>query len=102
MIGDEIIEETCKYAVAGGNNEIIHLCEQKGLVFKDCLSVSSYFHRFEIFEWLNTHFNCEKITLSGIVEYYNEPLFYFYSLSGTDHKSKGNYENKLCFLRRPS
>ena len=37
MNGDEINEDTCRFAVAGGNNEIIHLCEQKGLQFDNCL-----------------------------------------------------------------
>ena len=54
MIGDEINEDTCKFAIAGGNLEIIHLCEQKGLKFEKCLYISSFYHRFEIFEWLNT------------------------------------------------
>ena len=84
MNGYEINKETCKFAVAGGNNEIIHLCEQKGLVFDDCLFISSMYHRFEIFEWLNTHFNYEDISFSEFIEYYNEPLFYFYSLSGSN------------------
>ena len=42
--GDEINEETCKFAVAGGNFEIIHFCEQKGLQFEECLFISSLYH----------------------------------------------------------
>ena len=77
MNGDEINEDTCKFAVAGGNIEIIHLCEQKGLQFEDCLFISTLYHRFEIFEWLNTHFEYEEINLSKFIKHYNEPLFYF-------------------------
>ena len=95
MNGDEINEDTCMYAVAGGNIEIIHLCEQKGLQFEDCLFISSLYHRFDIFEWLNTHFEYEEITLTEFIERYNEPLFYFYSLSGSnaDIETKDNNGN---------
>ena len=89
--GDEINEETCKFAVAGGNFEIIHLCEQKGLQFRDCLYFSSLYHRFEIFEWLNTHFNYRKIHLYQFIEYYNEPLFYLYSFSGSNAETNNRY-----------
>ena len=91
MNGDEINKNTCKFAVAGGNNEIIHLCEQKGLQFDDCLFISSLYHRFEIFEWLNTHFEYEEIILSELIKYYNEPLFYMYSLLGSNVEAKDNY-----------
>ena len=50
MNGDKINEYTCKYAVSGGNLEIIHLCEQKGLQFEDCLFIFSLYHRFAIFK----------------------------------------------------
>ena len=26
--GDEIKKDVCKFAITGGNNEIVHLCEQ--------------------------------------------------------------------------
>ena len=50
MNGDEINEDTCKFCVAGGNLEIIHLCEQQGLQFEDCLFIFSLYHRFAIFK----------------------------------------------------
>ena len=37
MSGEVINEETCVLSVSGGNNEIIHLCEQKGLVLDGIL-----------------------------------------------------------------
>ena len=89
MNGDEINEDTCKLAVAGGNLEIIHLCEQKGFQFEDCLFISSLFHRFDIFEWLNTHFEYEEIVLSEFIECCNEPLFYSYSLTGSNVEIEG-------------
>ena len=101
MNGDEIDEDTCKFAVSGGNFEIIHLCEQKGLQFEDCLYFSSLYHRFDIFEWLNTHFKYEEISLPEFIEYYNEPLFYLYSLSGSNVEITDKYRftpiNKASF-----
>ncbi|EAX84886.1 hypothetical protein TVAG_330340 [Trichomonas vaginalis G3] len=40
------------YAIASGNLELIRLCEQKGLDFKNALSASAYFWRFDVFSWL--------------------------------------------------
>ena len=48
--GEEANENICKYAIAGGNIEIIHICEQNGLQFDNCLDVSSFYHRYELFE----------------------------------------------------
>ena len=56
LSGEEINKDVCKLAIAGGNIEIVHLCEQKGLSFEKCLNFSIYFHRFELFEWINSHF----------------------------------------------
>ena len=75
ITGATINKDTCMLAVAGGNNEIIHLCEQKRHRFEDCLIVSLMYHRFEIFEWLNTHFNYDEIQVTEFIKYYNEPLF---------------------------
>ena len=93
MNGDEIDEDTCKFAVSGGNLKIIHLCEQKGLQFEDCLFISSIYHQFEIFEWLNIHFHYNEIPLTEFIDCYNEPLFYFYSLSGSYVKTEAEDYN---------
>ncbi|OHT10451.1 hypothetical protein TRFO_20260 [Tritrichomonas foetus] len=46
------------YAIAGGNGEIIHLCEEKGLFFgKECLNVAIKFHRNELVEYLHENYN---------------------------------------------
>ena len=95
MIGDEINEDTGMFSVAGGNFEIIHLCEQKGLQFDDCLYISSFYHRFEIYEWLNTHFNYDEPYFIECIACYNEPLFYYYYLSGSNSESNEIYEKYL-------
>lgn len=41
-----------KFAIAGGNYEIIHLCEEKNLSFDDCLSIAIQYKQDEIVEYL--------------------------------------------------
>ncbi|KAH0793109.1 cask-interacting protein (caskin) 1,2 [Histomonas meleagridis] len=45
---------TSKYASAGGNLEIIKLCEQRRLLFKSSYKASIRFHRNEVFQYLYT------------------------------------------------
>lgn len=40
------------FAVCGGNDEIIHICEQNNLEFKDEVEFSLKYHHIEIFQWL--------------------------------------------------
>ena len=70
--GYEVNEDTCKFAIAGGNNEIIHICEQQGLKFEECLSVAVDFHRFEIFDRLDFLFIYDEIQLPTWIYYFNE------------------------------
>ena len=74
----EMDEPICIFAIAGGNFEIVHLCEQKGFKFENCLDVSAFYHRYELFEWLNIHFEFTPIYLTKCLNYLNEPLFYFF------------------------
>ena len=53
-------------------------------------NVYSFLH-YIIFEWVKTHFEYEKITLSEFIECYNEPLFYSYSLSGSNVEANDKY-----------
>ena len=84
--GEEIKAKTCEYAIIGGNYEIVHLCEQNGLKFEKCLNVSVQFHRFDLFEWLNNHFNYDKILLDECILYYNEPIIYLYITNSPEEK----------------
>ena len=93
--GDEIDGGICKFAISGGNNEIVHLCEQHGLQFVDCLSFSVQYHRFELYEWLNTHFEYKDIILDGFLCHINEPLFYFTINNRSDIKLFKNEEKEL-------
>ena len=48
----EVTENTCEYAVCGGNIEIVRILEQKGLPFRCSLLHSIECHRDEITDWL--------------------------------------------------
>ena len=37
-----------KYAIAGGNSEIIHILENRGVSFDNCFGVSSKFYRNDL------------------------------------------------------
>ena len=76
--GQEINERMCVFAIAGGNYEIIDICEQRELKFTDCLLTSAVFHRFELFERLNSRFEYPELLLADLISSFNEPLFYFY------------------------
>ena len=86
----DIDNSICKFAIAGGNIEIIHLCEQKGYEFEDCLTITASYHRFELFDWLNIHYQYEEIPLSTFVEYFNEPLFYYFISKGADAENQSD------------
>lgn len=46
------LDSIAKYAVIGGNTEIIHICYQKKYNFKGTLLKSIYYHRNEIAKWI--------------------------------------------------
>ena len=60
-----------KYAIAGGNMEIVHILEQKNLSFENCLEVSIKFHRNELSDWILIHYKCPKSSLSNSYSYFN-------------------------------
>ena len=55
------LDMAAKYAVAGSNSEIIHICQQHKATFDGSLLLSIRYHRWEITEWLletlNVQFN---------------------------------------------
>ena len=81
---EEIKENACRYAVAGGNKEIINICKKKGLEFKNCINVAVAYHRHDLFQWLNEDHDEETVTLNNCIEYLNIPAFFFYLNKGAD------------------
>ena len=98
MNEEDIKEDTCKFAIAGGNIEIVHLCEQKGMTFEGCLNVSVNYHRFDLFEWLDSHFHTEYIELSNCIFYQNEPIFYFNVSRGANVEENYNSYGKTALI----
>lgn len=45
-----------KFAIAGGNYEIVHLCEEKDLSFSNCLSIAIQYKQDELVEYLLNNF----------------------------------------------
>lgn len=65
------------FAVAGGNTEIIHICETISNNYEICLNVSVQFHKNDIYDWLIMNKNAEpdlECLLSSI-RFHNMILF---------------------------
>ena len=72
-------DDICKFAVAGGNIEIIHILEQKECQFKyPCFYTSIQYHRNDIADWLLLHYNCEEVSLIDCLNIFNEEAFVFF------------------------
>ena len=83
--GNKIGSKTCSLAIAGGNPEIVHICEQSGKKFSDVSFFNSIrYHRFELFEWLVTHYGNEDNYSYGCLQFFNEPAFFYYISRGID------------------
>ena len=69
-----------KYAVAGGNNEIVKICENKKCTFENTLSIAIMYHHQKIIEWLVNDKN-QSITLADVnscIEYANYTALQFF------------------------
>ena len=53
--------EISKFAIAGGNAEIIHICEQRSCMFDETLEIAAAFNHQELINWLLETKN-QKIT----------------------------------------
>ncbi|OHT08785.1 hypothetical protein TRFO_22632 [Tritrichomonas foetus] len=58
-----------QFAIAGGNVEIIRICQQQGCNFINTLSMAAQFHRYSIFDWLIDSVLNEK-TVRKKMKYY--------------------------------
>ena len=83
------------FAIAGGNLNIIHICEQNNLCnFNSCLKQSIMFHRYEVSDWLLTNYSCETISIRRTLQSYNFQAFLFFSLN---EKIKTNSYDNVFF-----
>lgn len=67
-VGGHDTKNLNKYAVAGGNTEIIHIIEQQGISFDDCFNVSLTWYQEEVSAWLIVHYNCD---MPNLLELFN-------------------------------
>lgn len=82
--GANLSQNIAKFAVGGGNNEIIRICEQKNCDFKDTVQVAIKYHHWEIFKWL---ISTERIEFDKINEYINCCIYF------------NNYKSLMTLMR---
>ena len=68
-------------AVAGGNFEIIHDIEQKGLYYTNCFHISVQFHHNLVSEWLLSNYYSGSFSIRKCVKYLNYQAFLFLYLN---------------------
>ena len=74
----EITENTPKWSIAGGNQEIINILKEKGYSFEECLETSVKYHRYELTNWLIENYKCKPFPLPYCIEYYNIDSFLYF------------------------
>jgi hypothetical protein len=77
MNDDFNLDLISKFAIAGGSNEIVRILEQKGVSFDNCFKFGVKHHRMDLCDWLLMHMECESISLSSSLEFFNYPAFFF-------------------------
>lgn len=83
-----------KYAIAGGDFEIVHILEQHGCKFNDCFEVAIKYNRNELCDWLLLHTKCKDVPLSFPLQCYNIQVFFFLVNNGIK-KPKNDNEAKI-------
>ena len=73
-----------RYAVAGGNMEIIHIFEQHGYNFRCAIHDAIKYHRFDIFEWIELHYSTDPISLYLCLCFFNQTIFCYLIERGAD------------------
>ena len=71
---------SCKTSIAGGDPEIIHIIEQRGLSFTNCFKNSLIYHRYELSDWLLMNFSTESVIPGICIRHNNLKGFLFLSL----------------------
>ena len=71
-------ENNCPFAVAGGNNEIIHILENQNFHFYSCSKICVIFHQNSIFDWLLQHYQIENTDLLTCLHAFNDEAFFYF------------------------
>ena len=91
LTGDFDLKDIQNYAIAGGNTEIIHIIENKGISFDNCFGFASKLYRNELCDWLLLHYKCEMIGLPNIVNY----KLTFFLINNTNWKKEIDHSEEL-------
>ena len=89
------------FSVAGGNLSIIHELEQNGVSYDFCFEISVQYHQLNVTEWLLANYDCEIISLTEPIEYYEYKTLFYMLLIDIDFDvdiNKGNYKTPLITL----
>ena len=85
MNGFQPSSKSCKYAICGGNFEIIHVLEQLGLSYDEqCFITSIKYHRYILSNWLLTNHEYNEYPLRLSIECSNFKAFLFFIIKGAD------------------
>ena len=77
LTGEFSLKNIQKFAIAGGNSEIIHIMENQGVSFDFCFGVSAKYHRNELSDWLILHYRCEEIDISNCIYWFNYNVLFY-------------------------
>ena len=95
MNDKEIDNDVGKFAIAGGNQEIVKIVANAGVVFEECLEISIQYHNHELFEWLYNNYDDDKKVIYKSSLEYNYPTLYFYLEKGCYLNESPNNEASI-------
>lgn len=69
-----------QYAIAGGNTEIIHICEQQKLNFRNTLNIAVAFHHNDVAQWIvdNSKDEIREDVYDNCIHSYNFDMLQFF------------------------
>ena len=90
--GADLRQYLSRFAVAGGNFDIIHILLENNFLFSDCHEVAIKYHRWEIFEWICNNFSDLPKTPSNVfglpykcIQFSNFKTFNFFIENDADY-----------------
>ena len=74
-----ISQNTLKWSIAGGNQEIVSILKEKGYPFQECLETSVVYHRYDLTDWILNNFKCNQpVSLISCIESFNFAAFLYF------------------------
>ena len=95
---DALDSSVCKYAIAGGNMEIIMYIRQKGFYFNDCAETCVAFHRHDLFDWLLDNYKQQSVSLYKCLDFFNEFAYYYYFIINNNVNELGQYRSTALHM----